>query len=602
MKNLLERLKMKADDFYGPKTSFSQKLHALKHRAPEETFDDSCVRYARTVADSESHFRKVLKYRRDMSMLPAGRQQLSVGRPFEATAFNCFCSSRIPDHTAGIFNALTEWALTMRAGGGEGGDFSTLRPKGELVRGLGPGAFASGPVSFMDVFNTMCKTIMSAGERRGAMMGMLRVDHPDILSFVNAKKDQVSLTNFNISVAITDEFMEALYADSLYQLRFGDVLFQKARATDIWAVIMENNWDYAEPGVIFIDRINQLNPLNYCETIYSTNPCSEQPLPPWGCCLLGSINLTKLLVPLHKPYLVPINGKITQQYSLDLELLDDIVETSVRAYDNVIDRTVYPFPQQEAEEKNKRRMGVGVTGVANTLEIMGYSYGTPEYLEKQDELLERILLRSYEVSIDISKEKGSFPLFDADKYLATPFIAKLPEPIRDGIKQYGIRNALLTSIAPTGSISLDADNVSSGIEPVFALEADRTIITLQGKETFRLKDYAHEFYGVKGITADQVTPQTAIDVLCRAQKWVDSSISKTCNVNGQISGKGPGVTFADFKQLYLQAWEGGAKSCSTFNLNGKRAGIINSVDSENKIEDGLACFIDATTGTRTCDS
>lgn len=589
------------ESLYGPYTVASQKLHSMKHRAPEESYDDSCVRYARTVADSEAHFRKVLKYRRDMSMLPAGRQQLSVGRPFEATAFNCFCSSRIPDHTVGIFNALSEWALTMRAGGGEGGDFSTLRPSGEPVRGLGPGAVASGPVSFMGVFNEMCRTIMSAGSRRGAMMGMLRVDHPDILKFVNAKKDQISLTNFNISVSVTDEFMEALYADGVYQLRFGDTLFQKIRATDIWAVIMENNWDYAEPGVIFIDRINQLNPLYYCETIYSTNPCSEQPLPPWGCCLLGSINLTKLLYPSHK---LPVSID-EQRYSLDLELLDDIVETSVIAYDNVIDRTVYPFPQQQEEEKNKRRMGIGVTGMANALEVLGYRYGTTDYLTKQDEILARILYKSYEVSIKIAKEKGSFPLFDVDKYLTSPFIAGLPEHIRDGIKRYGIRNALLTSIAPTGSISLDADNVSSGIEPVFALETDREIITPNGKETYRLKDYAYEFYGVEGVTASEVSPQIAVEVLCRAQKWVDSSISKTCNVNGQIGGKGPGTSFSEFKQLYLQAWEGGAKSCSTFNINGKRRGVMKSIENDsadvNVNDEGLACFVDVNTGARMCE-
>lgn len=589
---------MSDDELYGPRTAFSRIIHKMKYRGPEETFDDYCVRYARTTADDEPHFRRLLHYLRGQYILPAGRQQLSVGRPYLTTAFNCFVGPTIADDTGDIFDAVKLGALTMRSGGGDGWDFSTIRPQGEPIRGLGHGAFASGPVSFMGVWDAMCRTIMSAGERRGAMMGVLRCDHPDILRFVNAKKDQTSLTNFNISVAITDSFMEALSSDGLFDMKYGDTSFGSARAADIWSVIMENNWDYAEPGVLFIDRINRLNPLWYCEKIASTNPCGEQPLPPHGCCLLGSINLPKFLVPTHSndgPKLAVVSGRQNVSYSLDLEAIDDAVDALVRACDNVIDRTIYPLPEHRAEEMAKRRMGIGVTGVANAFEIVGHPYASSEYLIKQDEMLERILLRSYRTSIEMASVKGPFPLFDADRYTEGEFISRMPEDVLRGIRQIGIRNGLLTSIAPTGTISLAADNVSSGIEPVFQLHGERDVFTPNGKETFEVEDYAKTFYGLSGRTANNVSAAEHVDVLCRAQRFVDSSISKTCNVAGQVGGRGPGVTFSEFKQLYLAAWEGGAKSCTTFNVNGKRAGIMRQTE-------GDACVYDPETGIRSCEA
>lgn len=587
------------DELYGPRTAFGQTIHRMKYRAPEETFDDYCVRYARTTADDEGHFRRLLNYLRMQYILPAGRQQLSVGRPYQTTALNCFVAGTIADNTSAIFDAVKLGALTMRSGGGVGWDFSTIRPSGEPIRGLGYGAFASGPVSFMGVWHSMCQTIMSAGERRGAMMGVLRCDHPDILQFVNAKKDQSSLTNFNISVAVTDEFMDAIEADGLYQLRFGDTEFGTVRALDVWSVIMENNWDYAEPGVLFIDRINRLNPLYYCERIAATNPCAEQPLPPHGCCLLASINVPKMLAAQHSvdgPTIAAVSGRQTVRYAIDLELLDDVVDAIVRACDNVIDRTVYPLEAHRDEEMAKRRMGIGVTGMANALEVMGFPYATPDYLEQQDLILERIARRAYSTSIDLAREKSPFPLFDTNMYMNGEFIKRLPEDILDGIQAYGLRNGLLLSIAPTGTISLAADNVSSGIEPVFQIRGERDVLTPKGKESFLVEDYAATFYGVEGRTADEVSAQQHIDVLCRAQPFVDSSISKTCNVRGQVGGRGPGVTFAEFKQLYIAAWEGGAKSCTTFNINGKRQGIMRQ---ENE---GESCTYDPTTGLRSCES
>ncbi|MGB6448808.1 MAG: adenosylcobalamin-dependent ribonucleoside-diphosphate reductase [Xanthobacteraceae bacterium] len=574
-------------DNYGPQTEIGRTINALKHRAPDESYDDACVRYARAVADDEAHFRKILKYRRDMLLLPAGRQQLAVGRPHQITAFNCFVMGEIADDTASIYDANKYAALTMRMGGGVGMDFSTLRPLGDPIRGLGSGAFSSGPVSFMGIWNAMCETMMSAGSRRGAMMATLRVDHPDILRFVNAKRIEGALKNFNISAWITDSFMEALYADGLYPLTFGGTKYGDARAVDVWARIMESNWDWAEPGVLFGDRINRLNPLYYCETIAATNPCAEEPLPPYGCCLLGSLNIVKALRQAHD----------TGKWEIDLHLLYDATECAVRAFDNVIDASIYPLPEQAEAERLTRRMGIGVTGMANALEIMGLPYGSAEYLDMQDEVLMTIRDAAYYASIGIAERKGSFPLFDADRYLAGEFAKTLPEDIKDRIRIKGLRNSHLLAIAPCGTISLAADNVSSGIEPVFQLRGMRDVLTPDGKQSMMVRDYALEMFGIEGRTADQISPQEHIDVLCRAQRWEDTSISKTCNVNGQIGGQGPGITFSQFKDLYLRAWEGGAKSCTTFNINGKRMGIMRPAADD----EGAACVFDSATGMRSCE-
>jgi ribonucleoside-diphosphate reductase alpha chain len=592
-------------DIYGPRSDFGQLMHAMKYRAPEESFDDYCVRYARTTAnDNQAHFRRLLAYLRDQSILPGGRQQLAVGRPRETTAYQCFVMGEIPDSTRGIFDSVRDTALTLRSGGGTGMDFSPLRPAGEPIRGLGHGAFASGPVSFMGVWHSACGTIMSAGERRGAMMATLRIDHPDILLFIKAKQNTGALTNFNISVTVTDEFMEALAVDGLYTLRFGGVEFGQLRALDVWSMIMESNWDWGEPGTIFIDRINRLNPLAYCETIHSTNPCSEQPLPPWGACLLGSLNMVKFLVPIHEAAdglkLAAESGHQTVRYEIDFERLDDAVDAAVRAFDAVIERTIYPLEQQRAEAIAKRRMGVGVTGMANAIEVCGAPYGTPAYLDHQDILLERINTQAYRTSAALAREKGTFPLWNAERYCEGEFFrTRLPDDLQDEIRRNGLRNGLLTSIAPTGTISMVADYVSSGIEPVFSPRLSRTIKTPQGERQFEVVDYATQYYGVKGRAASDVSAEEHIDVLCRAQRWVDSSISKTCNVTGQIAGEGSGMSFADFKNLYLRAWEGGAKGCATFNSNGKRRGILAPLP-DAEAADGAACFIDPETGNRAC--
>jgi ribonucleoside-diphosphate reductase alpha chain len=602
----------KVEMMIGPRNLVSQQLHAAKYRQKGETFDDYCVRYARTTADDEIHFRKLLEGLRTQAILPAGRQQRAVGWPFQTTAFNCFVGGIIPDTTRGIGESLTEAMLTLRSGGGCGWDFGTLRPEGEPVRGLGDDAYASGPVSFMGMWHSMCNTIRSAGERRGAMMGVLPVCHPDILTFVRAKQNEKALTNFNISVGVTNAFMEAVQSDGLYDLKFDGRVIRTVRALDIWAVIMEVNWDWAEPGILFLDVINQMNPLQYCELITATNPCAEQPLPPNGACLLLSHNMVKYVVPAYKGAIGNGGGATTNsKFVIDLDKLARDVEISVRACDNVFEKTVYPLEAYRTEALNKRRMGIGVTGMANALEVCGLPYASDEYIAWQSHILSVVRDTAYRTSISMARTKGPFPLFDADKWLASGFSKTLPDDIRHGIKKHGLRNGLLLSIAPTGTISLTADNVSSGIEPPPALEINRVINFADGPRTVSFNDYAVEEYGVRGLRACDVAPHDHIRVLCEAQKYVDSSISKTVNVRGAKTTP-PGhaeISFHDFKDLYLQAFKGGAKGCTTFNENGRRQGIITERTETHHTEDhapgsngqaNAACYFDPATGSKVC--
>ena len=618
---------------FGPQNLFSQQLHGEKYRADGESFDDYAVRYSRATADGDDHFHQLLDMTRHQRFLPAGRQQRAVGTPHQITAFNCFVSDTLQDSMSSIMRTLTQGATTMRAGGGKGWDFSTLRPEGDRVNGLGDGAFASGPISFMGMWDAMCKTIMSGGGRRGAMMGVLRVDHPDVRKFIHAKRGAnvqvlwdiveampdsplrmqavmalqktLKLTSFNISLGMTDEFMEAVKSDGLFKLQFDGRSYGEVRALDLWAEIMESNWDWAEPGVLFIDRINKMNPLSYCETIAATNPCAEQPLPPNGACLLASFNIVK--------YLRPTGALVGAKYEIDYDLLERDIRAGVRAVDNVIDRTMYPLPEQAAEAKAKRRMGLGYTGMANAIETMGFAYGTEGYIRELRKIHRFMTNTAYRTSIELAQEKGSFPLFDAEKWLDSGWAKSgaLDEDVIHGIRTIGLRNGLLMSIAPTGTISLSADNVSSGGEPVFALEQRRTVTMQDGKVDVDLNDYAYATFGTIGRTADQVTPKEHIDVLCAMQEFTDSAVSKTCNVYGKKAGKGPGITFEEFKNLYIQAYDGGAKGCTTFNSNGKRMGILQAKpkteDEQLELEepkngtDGMACFFDPATGMKTCE-
>jgi len=565
---------------YGPKTKIAQDKHAEKYRQKDETFTAAMNRIANHLKDSDEHYHAFRDILLNQRFLPAGRVQASCGAARQVTPFNCFVSQTIPDSMEGIMESAKRAAITMRYGGGIGYDFSTLRPYGDYIKSLD--ASSSGPVSFMDIFNSVCGTVASAGNRRGAQMGVLRVDHPDIEKFIRVKQDLSKLKNFNISVGVTDEFMEAVQNDKEFNLVFEGRIYETIQAKPLWEEIMRSTWDYAEPGVLFLDTINRNNNLSAVETISATNPCAEQPLPPNGACLLGSFNLVKYL-----DYFA--GDKLHFNIS---QFLADIPHV-VRAMDNIVDRAIYPLPEQEREAKNKRRMGIGATGLANCIEAMGHRYGDEKFLVIQYTLQAELADAVYAASAMLAKEKGAFPLYDEATF-NYHFVDKLTPATQALVHEYGLRNSHLLSIAPTGTISLTADNISSGIEPVFLHESERDIITPEGKETVTLKDYGVSKYGVYGKTSEECTIDDHLGVLLLAQKWVDSSVSKTCNI-------GPDTSFDEFKQVYVRAYKGGAKGCTTFRSEGKRAGMMRKV-TEVKDEDfGAACFIDPDTGEKTCE-
>lgn len=555
---------------------------APKYLEPGESFKEGMSRIADTLKDSDEHFQTCQEILLDRRFLPAGRIQASVGAARQTTAFNCYVSPTIHDSMEGIMGALSAAAETMRLGGGDGFDFSTLRPKGSLIKSLG--STSSGPISFMGVWDAMCETIKSAGHRRGAMMAVLRVDHPDIEEFITCKQQPGKLTNFNISVGITDAFMKAVENDEMFDLVFDGRVYNTVKARYLWNKIMRNTWDHAEPGVLFLDRINAKNNLYYCETIAATNPCGEQPLPPNGACLLGSFNLTRYVRMSDDP----ISSDIDVWF--DWEQFEKDIPPIVRMMDNVIDNTIYPLKDQEIEAKSKRRMGLGVTGVANAAEFLGCDYGSQEMLVWLEDVMIDLRDYAYKTSVELAKEKGSFPAFDYRQHCSGEFILTLPWELQEAISTYGIRNSHLLSIAPTGTISLWAGNISSGIEPVFAHEYNRTVFMPDGsRQIFPIQDYAYSEWGLKGKTSDEVSAEDHIKVLCLASQYVDSACSKTCNV-------GENVSFDEFQHLYRMAYEGGASGCTTFRPAGLRKGVL----EKPVLSEGASCTIDPITGERSC--
>jgi ribonucleoside-diphosphate reductase alpha chain len=532
------------------------------------TVEDSWRRIARALAEVEAdpakweaEFYAALE---GFRFLPAGRITAGAGTGRSVTLFNCFVMGTIPDTMEGIFTALKEAALTMQQGGGIGYDFSTIRPKGAEVKGVA--ADASGPLSFMDVWDAMCRTIMSAGSRRGAMMATMRCDHPDIEAFIAAKQDPARLRMFNLSVLVTDAFMAAVKADGPWELVFGDKVYRTVQARDLWNRIMRSTFDFAEPGVIFIDRINAANNLGYVETIAATNPCGEQPLPPYGACLLGSINLPTL-----------VKDAFEAHASMDVKALDRLVRVAVRAMDNVVDASRFPLPEQAAEAKAKRRIGLGVTGLADALLMVGLRYGSEEAARVTEAWMHAIARAAYLASVDLAREKGAFPLFEAEGFLASGNMAGMDADVREAVAKHGIRNALLTSVAPTGTISLYAGNVSSGIEPVFAYAYTRKVLQKDGSRTEEeVVDYAvrlwREKFGDKQLPEQIVNSQTLppldhVRMQAAAQRWVDSSISKTINCPVDIS-------FDDFRQVYMAAWDQGCKGCTTYRPNDVTGSVL----------------------------
>ena len=569
-----------------PIEPISQQIWDMKYRfkAPDgspidRTIEESWRRVATALAAVEdtpdAWEEKFYQALDGFKFLPAGRIWAGAGTERDVTLFNCFVMGTIPDDMSGIFEHLKEAALTMQQGGGIGYDFSTLRPKGAPVKGVG--ADASGPLTFMDVWDAMCRTIMSAGHRRGAMMATMRCDHPDIEAFIEAKRDPGRLRMFNLSVLVTDSFMAAVKADGPWELVFAGTCYNILPARELWDKIMRATYAYAEPGVIFIDRINRTNNLNYAETISATNPCGEQPLPPYGACLLGSINLAAL-----------VQAPFTPEADIDIEALGELVTVAVRMLDNAIESSRFPLPQQDHEAKAKRRIGLGITGLADALIMCGARYGGPRAVELTESWMSVLRRAAYLASAGLAAEKEAFPLFDRDKFLASESVAGLDEDVREAIATNGIRNALLTSVAPTGTISIVANNVSSGLEPVFSFSYTRNVLMPDGtRREEQVSDYAirlfRQHYGENTpltdafVDAQHLTPSDHVRMQATVQKFIDSAVSKTINV-------AEGISFDSFKDVYFEAYDSGCKGCTTYRPNDVTGAVLKA-DSQDDAAD-----------------
>lgn len=549
-------------------------IWASKYRFSTEAGGDQGVeetwaRVAAAVAQAETpkarrlwteRFRDALS---EFQFLPAGRIIAGAGTARAVTLFNCFVMGAIPDDLGAIFGQIQEAARTMQQGGGVGMDFSTIRPNGAPV--LGVGADASGPLSFMDVWDAMCRTILSAGQRRGAMMGCLRIDHPDIEAFIDVKRDRARLRNFNLSVLVTDAFVQALERDEDWPLVFEGKVHRVVRAADLWRRLMQATYDCAEPGVIFIDRVNAANNLAACETIIASNPCGEQMLPAYGACLLGSINLARLVPNPFEP-----------DAALDEDRLATLTRTAVRFLDNVIDISGYPLEAQASEAKAKRRIGLGVTGLADALIFCGARYGSDDGAALTRRWLSVIKREAYRASAELAGEKGAFPLYTPD-LLDRPNLRSLDADTRALIARHGLRNGCLTSIAPTGTTSLLAGNVSSGVEPVFAFAYTRKVRQPDGTTREEaVEDYALAVWKrLRGdqepsetfVTAQTLTPAQHLLMQAAAQEMIDSSISKTVNVPEDIA-------FEAFADVYLQGWRLGCKGLTTYRPNSVTGSVL----------------------------
>ena len=575
----------------------SQDVPAEKYLAAgEQTAEDLFRRVSKALADQEkpelrAEWAEKFFQNMQAGAIGAGRIMAAAGLDTKATLINCFvqpvadATNGFDEHgNPGIYTALSQAAETMRRGGGVGYDFSHLRPKGAKVKGTN--SFASGPCSFIDVFDASCTTVESAGARRGAQMGVMRIDHPDVLDFITAKRQKGRWNNFNVSVGVTSAFMQAVESDAQWELvhiatpsdnqieegahqrEDGKWVYRTVAARELWDTIMKSAYDFAEPGILFIDNINTDNNLYYAETIAATNPCGEQPLPPYGCCDLGPIILTKF-----------VRDAFTENAHFDFEAFRAAVSIQVRMLDNVLDATVWPLPEQHKESQQKRRIGVGFTGLGDALIMLGLKYNSEAGVAQGEEIARNMRDAAYLASVELAKEKGAFPLFDADKYLQSGFTQRLPEEIRAAIRKHGIRNSHLLSIAPTGTVSLAfADNASNGIEPPFSWTYQRKKRTADGGNAFyTVEDHAYRLYKAKFgadaelpayfVSALEMTAAEHVAMMRAVQPYIDTAISKTVNIPADYP-------FEDFKNLYMESWKAGLKGCATYRPNDTLGAVL----------------------------
>lgn len=583
------------------------KYRLADDEARDATVRDTWRRVARALASvepehSEQWESAFLEALEDFRFLPGGRILAGAGSRRDVTLFNCFVMGTIEDSMEGIFSALKEAALTLQQGGGIGYDFSTLRPSGMPARRCG--GVASGPVSFMRIWDSMCATLLSAGARRGAMMATLRCDHPDIEIFIGAKHALGELRNFNLSVLITDDFMDALEHDRDWPLVFpappretpadtGPIVFRRWSHTDspvpcrivrvikaraLWYAIMRSTYEYAEPGVLFIDRINRENNLWYCEHISATNPCGEIPLPPYGACDLGSVNLARF-----------VSDPFEDNAALDFAAIERITAVAVRMLDNVIDVSRFPLPQQRDEALGKRRIGLGIAGLADALIMLGLRYDDERACRLAGKIMRTMCLAAYRSSIELAREKGSFPRLERDKYLQSRFVRALPHTVRKGIAEHGIRNSHLLAVAPTGSISLLANNISNGLEPAFAERYQRHILTPEGPQNYDIENHAVRLWRLGRsehvrppafVTAFELSPLAHLRMQAAIQRSVDNAISKTVYLPEDFP-------FSDMESLYRQAYDMGLKGCTTYRPNPVTGAVISP--SEPLTASALCC-------------
>ena len=575
----------------------SQDVLAEKYLATgEQTAEDLFRRVSKALADQEkpelrAEWAEKFFQNMQAGAIGAGRIMAAAGLDTKATLINCFvqpvadATNGFDEHgNPGIYTALSQAAETMRRGGGVGYDFSNLRPKGAKVKGTN--SFASGPCSFIDVFDASCTTVESAGARRGAQMGVMRIDHPDVLDFITAKRQKGRWNNFNVSVGVTSAIMQAVESDAQWELvhiatpsdnqieegahqrEDGKWVYRTVAARELWDTIMKSAYDFAEPGILFIDNINTDNNLYYAETIAATNPCGEQPLPPYGCCDLGPIILTKF-----------VRDAFTENAHFDFEAFRAAVSIQVRMLDNVLDATVWPLPEQHKESQQKRRIGVGFTGLGDALIMLGLKYNSEAGVAQGEEIARNMRDAAYLASVELAKEKGAFPLFDADKYLQSGFTQRLPEEIRAAIRKHGIRNSHLLSIAPTGTVSLAfADNASNGIEPPFSWTYQRKKRTADGGNAFyTVEDHAYRLYKAKFgadaelpayfVSALEMTAAEHVAMMRAVQPYIDTAISKTVNIPADYP-------FEDFKNLYMESWKAGLKGCATYRPNDTLGAVL----------------------------